>query len=162
MGSEAMIVDLGCGDKMRGDVRIDRTKHGTTATHVCWLGFEPIPLDDGVADTVIAHDILEHVPWIVYGWKRGKWVEYRPGIFLMDEIWRILKPDGLLDTHTPVAPNPEAFQDPTHASFWTPLTPLYFTREHGLRERYAIKACFRIVGHQVVGSYLNCAMRAVK
>ena len=157
-----MIVDLGCGDQVRGDVRIDRTAEGTTATDICWLGFEPIPLADNVADEVRAFDFLEHVPWIVYAREDGKWVEHRPGVFLMDEVWRILKPEGLFDTHTPMAPNQEAFQDPTHVSFWAPRTPLYFTAEHALRTRYGIKACFRIIRHKIDGIYLDCTMVAVK
>lgn len=158
-----MIVDLGCGTVNRGDVRIDRTLEGTTATHACWLGFERIPFEDNVADQVCAYDFLEHVPFLVYAREDGEWVEHRPGIFLIEEVWRVLKPGGIFDTYTPCAPRPEAFQDPTHVAFWTERTPLYFTAGHALRTRYNVQAVFKVLEHSVEkGTHLKCVMEAVK
>ena len=60
--SEPVNVDLGCGFRKNGNVGIDVTTHGTEADIICRIGFQSIPLDDEVADTVYCRDFLEHLP----------------------------------------------------------------------------------------------------
>ena len=86
--SEPVNVDLGCGFRKKGNVGIDVTPHGTEADIICRIGFEPIPLDDEVADTVYCRDFLEHIPKAYYS-EHDRILRY-PVIEVMNEVWRIL------------------------------------------------------------------------
>lgn len=172
-----MIVDLGCGGAKRGDIGIDIV--GPPATHadiVCNLGFEAIPLEDNFADRVVAHHFVEHIPdavtWIkneedvlvkVYDPKTGdllytreetqrKTVVHRPHIFLFNEVYRILKPNGIFYIQVPIVTDgrgmvfQQAFQDPQHVSFWTPERFRYFSGDYyGHHDTYQHKSRFELV-----------------
>jgi len=65
-------------------------------------------------------------------------------IGVIEEIFRVLKPGGKFESFTPDAEYGQgAFQDPTHISFWTENSWLYFSDE-GYRDLYGIKANFKI------------------
>lgn len=83
---------------------------------VCTLGYEPIPLEDGSADYVLAHDLIEHIPFV-----DG---ERRPIAYLFDEVFRILKLGGYFEILTPVFPHYDLlkFFNPKHKSYWGPET----------------------------------------
>lgn len=49
-----------------------------------------------------------------------------PFIEIMNEIWRVLKPNGVLKAHTPAFPREEAFVDPTHVNYISVDTHKYF------------------------------------
>lgn len=49
--SEPVNVALDWWFRKKGNVGIDVTPHETEADIICGIGFEPIPLDDEVADT---------------------------------------------------------------------------------------------------------------
>ena len=88
-----------------------------------------LPYDDSTIDEVRAWDILEHIPI-------GKTVP------LIEEIWRVLKPGGLLESFTPDAEYGQAaFQDPTHVSFWVENSWLYYSHPD-YRKLYDIRAEF--------------------
>jgi SAM-dependent methyltransferase len=77
-------VDIGCGDKKRmGCIGIDRRK--TNSTDII-ADISNIPLKTGVVDEAYATSVLEHFenPYLV-----------------IDEIHRILKPNGRLTAHVP-------------------------------------------------------------
>jgi hypothetical protein len=46
----------------------------------------------------------------------------------MNEIWRILKPNGIFLARTPAYPSAAAFQDPTHVNIITDQTVSYFAK----------------------------------
>jgi len=87
-----------------------------------------LPFDDNSVEEVRAHDFLEHVPI-------GK------TIFVVEEIFRVLKPGGKLEHFTPSTDGRGAFQDPTHQSFWNINSWLYFMNDE-YRQLYGIKAKF--------------------
>lgn len=92
---------------------------------------EPWEFEDCSVDEVRAFDILEHIPI-------GK------TIFVMEEIYRILKPEGILEVFIPDCEYGQgAFMDPTHQSFWCENSWLYYTND-GYRNLYGIKAKFKI------------------
>ena len=62
----------------------------------------------------------------------------------MTEIWRLLKPGGLLVSSTPSTDGRGAFQDPTHYAFWNENSFKYFTDDR-YRILYDIKPKFDIV-----------------
>jgi|SaaInl5LU_22_DNA_1037371.scaffolds.fasta_scaffold35132_2 SAM-dependent methyltransferase len=85
---------------------------------------EKIPYSDNFFDSVSAFDFLEHVPrqLILANGELSN-----PFIELMNEIYRVLKPNGKFLALTPVYPHPSAFVDPTHVNFITTKTHEYFT-----------------------------------
>jgi SAM-dependent methyltransferase len=69
-----------------------------------------------------AFDVLEHIP----RWERTPDSIQFPFINLMNEISRCLKPGGFFVAVTPSYPSDQAFQDPTHVNFISPVTIRYF------------------------------------
>ena len=154
---ESINVDLGCGFRRTGNLGIDVTLDGTNADLICRLGFEPIPLDDEVADSVYCRDFLEHIPKAYYS-ETEKKLRY-PIIELMNEVWRILKAGGTFTTLTPCYPNPEVHRDPTHLSVWTLESMQYFCGKYPVATIYGIKTKFELVENRLDGFYLHAVLR---
>lgn len=153
------IVDLGCGNaKYQGKpgdevIGIDSSAD-THADLICNLGFERIPLEDSSMDVAYAHHFLEHVPESVWypttihpreydvrftekrgesiiSWVEGpNWKEFKPLIFLFNEIYRVLKHEGVLIARLPMAGTEPSFQDPTHRTFWVGEKLNYFSGDY--------------------------------
>lgn len=125
-----MKLNLGSGwDKKNGFVNID-IDPGAEPDVVCDILH--MPFREGAADGVRAFDVLEHVP----NDKR---------IAVIEEIYRVLKPDGLFEHFTPTTDGRGAFQDPTHLSFWNINSWFYYCPELiGGKKYYNIKAEFRV------------------
>jgi hypothetical protein len=47
---------------------------------------------------------------------------------MMNEIWRVLAPNGWFTSSTPSSDGRGAFQDPSHVSYWNPNSFWYYTR----------------------------------
>lgn len=122
-------VDLGCGNIPKNPFNADTVLgvdlQGDTANIKCKVGFEPIPLETSSVDFVTGYDFIEHVPRFVL--KGDEFMN--PFIEAMNEIYRILKPNGVFYARTPFYPHPEAFQDPTHVNIITTMTITYFNGE---------------------------------
>lgn len=73
----------------------------------------PLPLKDAEFDLVKAYDFLEHVPHTLFD-KERRPVRGDGFIVMMDELWRVLKPGGVLDARFPAFNNVNNFIDPTH------------------------------------------------
>ena len=144
---EPVAIDLGCGFRKNGNLGIDVTSEGTNADIVCRLGFEPIPLDDEIADTVFCRDFLEHIPKAYYS-ERDQALRY-PIIDLMNEIWRILKPGGMFTSFTPCYPAVEVHRDPTHLSVWTLESMPYFCGKYPVAKIYGVRSELRTGGEPV-------------
>ena len=119
-------IDLGSGPNPKNPFNADNvigidieklSSHVTT----CELGYEPIPFANDYFEYCTAFDLLEHIPRS--GGEKGR---RSPFIYLMNEIWRILKPNGLFYAKTPAYPNSSTFSDPTHVNFITATTATYF------------------------------------
>lgn len=78
-----------------------------------------LPFPKGSVEEVIAAHVMEHL-------------HNFPA--LMNELHRVMKPNGSLRIYTPCYPSPEAFQDPTHVRFFTTKTFEYFTKGQFLYE----------------------------
>lgn len=70
------------------------------------------PFEDESVSVIRANDIFEHL---------------KDSINTMKEIYRILKPGGMLIGQVPSTDGRGAFQDPTHVSFWNENSFLYYT-----------------------------------
>lgn len=79
----------------------------------------PWPLPDNCVTTAIASHVLEHI-------------NPAKGIFIkfMNEVWRILKPDGQFAFVVPYAESFGMYQDPTHCNFINEATMGYFDPLH--------------------------------
>ena len=122
-------IDLGSGPepknpfKAENVIGIDLQDFGPNVKK-CEIGFEPLPFEDSSVDFCTAFDFLEHVPR--FG---GAYPNRNPFIFVMNEIWRVLKNGGKFYAETPAYPFPTAFGDPTHVNYITSDTVRYFATE---------------------------------
>lgn len=157
-------LDLGCGSRPHNPYRSDEL-HGVDiappATDLPLAGFrqanlsvEAIPYPDDHFDSVSAYDFIEHVPRVLPT-ADGRGTRF-PFIELMNEVWRVLAPDGLFYALTPAYPHPAAFQDPTHVNIITVNTHTYFTRPQTAARMYGFVGDFdvrRVVRVRPVAEY---------
>jgi SAM-dependent methyltransferase len=68
-----------------------------------------------------------------------------PFVELMSEIWRVLRPGGLLYAQTPAVPHESAFIDPTHTNFVTFGTHAYFTKPLLAARPYGFTGAFEML-----------------
>jgi SAM-dependent methyltransferase len=140
--------DLGCGTKPRNPYQheqlfgVDIRAHSEAGVEVrqANLVMAPIPYPDNFFDSVSAYDFLEHVPRVLPGLQPGS--TRFPFVELMNEIWRVLVPNGRLYAVTPAFPHAAAFQDPTHVNIITDQTHHYFTRPGLLARMYGFTGDF--------------------
>ena len=97
----------------------DRTKHSPYIDEVWDLDELPWPWKDERYDKIVAVDVFEHLNLEIPQW--------------LDECWRILTPQGVLDMRLPAWDNPLSYRDPTHRRvfheetfyYWDPRTDLF-------------------------------------
>jgi hypothetical protein len=107
------------GVALRGaDLEVDVITHG-------------LPFKDNSVGCITAQDFLEHIPHC-----RDSRCQHRKGecvVGLMNEIHRVLAPNGWFLSSTPSSDGRGAFQDPTHCSFWNENSFWYYTRPEQAR-----------------------------
>lgn len=87
------------------------------------LEIVPYPLPDACCKVILASHILEHIkPWLT--------------LQVMDELWRIMRPEGQLLVALPYAGSFGYYQDPTHCNPWNEATPTYFDPDYPLYQVY--------------------------
>lgn len=112
-----VIFDLGCGEEIQPNaIGIDARDFDTNIVGDLEVTpYEGLP--DGCAKLLIASHIVEHIkPWLF--------------IPVMNEWWRLLKPEGQLMIATPYAGNSLYWQDPTHCNGCNQFTWSYFDPFH--------------------------------
>lgn len=119
-------LDVGCStNKQKGWCGMDKRRlPGVDIVHDAQKF--PWPLATSSCFQVLLSHLYEHIE-----------PKYR--IDLMDEIWRILRPDGQLLLTSPYAFSHGAFQDPTHYPCPTEATFTYFDPDCGLYQVYKPK-----------------------
>ena len=112
--SQGIKLDLGCGAaRQPGWIGLDRRAlPGIDIVHD--LEDVPYPLPDACCQIILASHIIEHLA-------------PQRMLAIMDELWRLLLPDGQLIIAMPYAVGPRFVQDPTHCNPWNEVTPKYFT-----------------------------------
>ncbi|QEI42420.1 8-demethyl-8-(2-methoxy-alpha-L-rhamnosyl)-tetracenomycin-C 3'-O-methyltransferase [Dolichospermum sp. UHCC 0315A] len=154
--SKLICIDLGCGThKAEGFIGVDLVAADGVDVIANLNGHFPFP--DNSVDFIKAHDIIGHLP---------------DRIHTMNEIWRILKPDGIVDISVPSTDGRGAFQDPTHVSFWNINSFMYYCQEFPpylalCQSHYGFKGEFSIVsideknsGNQVI--QVHAVLKAIK
>jgi SAM-dependent methyltransferase len=144
-------LDLGCGLRPRNpymrdlvfgvDIKTD-VEHKDCVIKKANLAVGKIPFEDNFFDSDSAYDFLEHIPRMLLISDRKEPVF--PFVELMNEIWRVLKPDGMFYAVTPAYPRSEAFADPTHVNMISSRTHRYFTEPHCGAKAYGFTGCFRV------------------
>lgn len=158
-------LDLGCGLSIRNPFNLDEIygldirKRQEENVRACDLAVEPIPFPDNFFDCVSAFDFIEHIPRILY-------LPHRrfPFIELMNEVYRVLKIDGVFLSVTPAFPQEAAWRDPTHVNIITEQTfPLYFDDVNCWARDYGFKGAFHIEGQRwgEGGVHLETLMKKV-
>jgi predicted SAM-dependent methyltransferase len=116
-----MNLHLGCGyKKMQGWINVDSLEK-VNPDQVVDLRMWVWPWKDNSVYAIYAHHVFEHLP---------------DPCHIMMECWRVLEPGGTVEAVVPYAMSTLAFQDPTHVSFWTDVTPLYFVNDHEYKHKY--------------------------
>ena len=142
-------LDIGCGVTPKNPYNSDEIYGVDLFPEILKLGsnfkqaniaVDKIPFNDNFFDSISAFDVLEHIPRQQIDYSTGK--IYLPFISLMNEIYRVLKPDGLFYALTPAYPGSEAFQDPTHVNFISYETCRYFTGKTAYAKRYGFAGEF--------------------
>jgi len=148
-GSKSL--DLGCGEYPRNPLDCDqlygidvRTDINDKSIKSEDLSLAPIPFEDNYFDCVSAFDFVEHIPRTCIG-RNGE--KRQPFIALLNEIFRVLKPGGVLVHLTPACPSELVFRDPTHVNFITDETfPLYFCGAAPWAKMYGFDGQFELLG----------------
>ncbi|MCE2698724.1 MAG: methyltransferase domain-containing protein [Nostocales cyanobacterium LE14-WE4] len=152
--SKLICVDLGCGiHKAEGFIGVDVIAGDTVDVIADLNGHFPFP--DSSVDIIKVHNVIEHLP---------------DRIHTMNEIWRILKPSGIVDISVPSTDGRGAFQDPTHVSFWNINSFMYYCSQYpaylDLCKKYGFKGEFTIVDIKDVKSLdqvqVYTVLRAIK
>ncbi len=123
-------LNLGCGSEKRPgfiNIDIDDNFNPDITTDI----ETGLPFGSNSVDAVIALDFLEYI-------SIGK------TIFVINEIWRVLKPGGTFEHITPSTDGRGAFQDPTHKSFWNINSWFYFC-DGQWSGQYGIESNFKII-----------------
>jgi SAM-dependent methyltransferase len=149
-------VDLGCGThKSEGFIGVDIVV--ASGVDVVADLNESFPFPDNSVDVIKAHDFIEHLP---------------NRIQTMNELWRILKPDGIVDILVPSTDGRGAFQDPTHVSYWNINSFMYYCQEYpeylaGCQSHYGFQGRFNIVNLSEIESpgkviHIQAQLKAIK
>ncbi len=142
-------LDIGCGSNPRNPFNydelygVDIIEQSVTNFNYtqCNVIFDNLPFEDSTFDSVSAFDFLEHIPRTATINNQGMF----PFIHVMNEIYRVLKPDGRFYAITPAYPRVEAFVDPTHVNFITKKTHAYFTVPKLKGQMYGFSGKFETV-----------------
>lgn len=88
---------------------------------ICDIARERLPFEDNSVDEIACYEFLEHM-----GHERDNPDKQEALIWVMNEMWRVLKPEGILKGKVP-GTDDGAFADPTHTRYFRPSTFDYFT-----------------------------------
>ena len=155
-------LDIGCGTSPRNPFNYQEL-HGVDIIEQhtqdfnyrqCNVVFEPLPFEDSTFDSVSAYDFIEHIPRVSIkdGTSNFSFIE------VMNEIYRVLKPNGKFYAETPAFPREEVFIDPTHVNFITRKTHIYFTEPHNVASMYGFNGKF--LANEV--KWINPAEKTIK
>ncbi len=123
-----MKLNLGCGTEKIADYTNIDIRREVDPDMVFDIR-KGLPFPDNSIDEVRAYDFLEHIP-------------IGETVFVVEEIYRVLKPNGVFEHFTPSTDGRGAFQDPGHKSFWNINSWMYYSDKNQHRILNGIKARF--------------------
>jgi SAM-dependent methyltransferase len=122
----------------------------------------PYPFEDNQFDEIHAYEVLEHT---------GAQGDYKFFFAQFSELWRILKPDGVLYATVPEWKSIWAWGDPSHKRIINEGTIVFLSQKEYEQQvgitamsdfRYLYKADFNIVHASYEGDQFCFALRAIK
>ena len=128
------ILNLGAGNDIIADaVNHDLHKHRSEIELTFDLNLIPYPLKSATWDKVVIKSVIEHL--------------IPTPLETMAEIWRILKPNGIVIVKYPLYTSPTIHDDPTHRWFLSERSLDYLdpTTPYGVEYGYYSKAKFKII-----------------
>lgn len=129
----AIKLDVGCGFKKRNDtpgwIGVDQDPN-SEADIVCDIE-KGLPFPDNSIDFIYNSHVLEHINNLMY---------------VMDEFWRVLKKDGLVEIEVPHYQGGNALRHPDHKRlmhgelwfFWDPTVNQADRNSYGVKARFTI------------------------
>ena len=123
---KGIMLDIGCGaNKQKNFTGMDKRElPGVDIVHD--LEVFPYPLEDESCLTIVGSHIVEHIkPWLM--------------IDFMNELWRILIPEGQVALSMPYGVSYGYVQDPTHCNPCNEATWTYFDPDYPLYGIYEPK-----------------------
>lgn len=164
-------LDIGSGDfaAFQGHIREDMTEaegldivQFEYGNKVADIAIEALPYKDDQFDLVTAHDVLEHIPKMLY----MPTLVYEPGttaagklkemslvlkyqrrncmIELFNEVYRVLKDGGEFHFVVPKAGTTQYWADPTHCTEWVEDSINYYSGDYfGFHDSYGHKSKFK-------------------
>ena len=142
-------LDIGCGSRKRCDfdgfVGIDKAKvPGVDIVRDIERG---LPFCDCSIDFVFASHLMEHIKDLT---------------FVMDEVWRVLKREGILEIISPKHDSPMAYYDPTHIRFIHKCLWNWWDLKYNDPRQYGFNAVFHVVKSEEKGEGVFATLMAVK
>lgn len=117
-------LNLGCGtDIKEGYINVDIIKRGGVDV-VYDLNKSPYPFESDYFDEIYASHFFEHLSDVLK---------------VMEELYRILKPGGIIIAKVPYYSSSGAFQDPTHKHFFAEDTAKYYFALNGYNRKFKFK-----------------------
>lgn len=114
--NQGIKLDLACGASKQGPDWVGIDIHPYKGVDIVQdLEKYPWPLPDNSCSVIVGSHIAEHINPAQFGF-----------INWLNEIWRIMKPDGQLLLAMPYGGSPGFWQDPTHCNGCNEITWHYF------------------------------------
>jgi len=124
-------LNVGCGNqRLDGWIGIDRVQ--TRATDIVRDVLRGLPFEDSSVDEILCDNFLEHI---------GPSEDL---IFVLNEFYRVLKPEGIATIIVPDGRSQAAWQDPTHVRAFVPRSSLYWSQDLQWAKLYGITANFDV------------------
>lgn len=123
-----ILLDLGCGKRKKpGFIGVDVSKvEGVDIVANLEGG---LPFEDNSIDGIYSNFMFEHVA---------------DSVKLFKELYRICKPNAIIEFSVPYFQSISQFKDPTHKSFITPDTLPYFSNKNWYGADYNINTNFEV------------------
>jgi len=120
-------LDICCGASKQGPDWVGLDLQAFPGVDIIWdVNVHPWPLPDECVTTAICSHILEHIPKVALDYSRPTNPTRFPLLEFMDEVWRVMKPDGHLAIAVPHGASESFIQDPTHTAQINEIMFYYF------------------------------------
>ncbi len=116
-------LDIGCGANKQSSAWVGMDKRELPGVDIVHdVNIHPWPLPDNCVMIAVASHLVEHIPPVMIN-ESGT---YFPFFEFMNEVWRVMLPDGEFAIAVPHGASPGFLQDPTHCNPCNEATWAYF------------------------------------